>query len=90
MVRHYGFVADLAKVRMPEHNGKVERALPTMRKHLLARESLCRWESSSEETTAGIADDLFRQFLNHPFDSLGKRFEVVFQNPKHCSASTSK
>lgn len=36
MVRHYGFVADLAKVRMPEHNGKVERALPTVRKHLLA------------------------------------------------------
>lgn len=36
MERHYGFVADPAKVKMPEHKGKVERAVPTIRKHLLA------------------------------------------------------
>lgn len=36
MERHYGFVADPAKVKMPEHKGKVERAVPTVRKHLLA------------------------------------------------------
>jgi len=36
MERHYGFVADPAKVRMPEHKGKVERAVPVVRKHLLA------------------------------------------------------
>ena len=36
MERHYGFVADPARVRAPEHKGKVERAVPTVRKHLLA------------------------------------------------------
>jgi len=34
--RHYGFVADPAKVRMPRHKGKVERSVPVVRKHLLA------------------------------------------------------
>jgi transposase len=36
MERHYGFVADPAKIGTPEHKGKVERAVPTVRKHLLA------------------------------------------------------
>ena len=36
MERHYGFIADPARVRAPEHKGKVERAVPTVRKHLLA------------------------------------------------------
>ncbi len=34
--RHYGFVADPAKVREPGHKGKTERAIPGVRKHLLA------------------------------------------------------
>ena len=34
MERHYGFVADPAKVGMGEHKGKVERAVPIVRKHL--------------------------------------------------------
>jgi transposase len=34
--RHYGFVADPAKIRTPEHKGKVERVVPTVRQHLLA------------------------------------------------------
>jgi hypothetical protein len=36
MERFYGFVADPAKVGKPEHKGKVERAVPVVRKHLLA------------------------------------------------------
>jgi len=36
MERHYGFIADPAKVQTPEHKGKVERAVPIVRKHLLA------------------------------------------------------
>ena len=36
MERHYGFVADPAKVATPEHKGKVERAVPTVRGQLLA------------------------------------------------------
>lgn len=34
--RHYGFVADPAKVRTPEHKGKVERSVPIVRQQLVA------------------------------------------------------
>lgn len=34
--RHYGFVADPAKVGNPEHKGKVERSMPTVRQQLVA------------------------------------------------------
>jgi transposase len=34
--RHYGFVADPAKVGMARHKGKVERTVAVVRKHLLA------------------------------------------------------
>lgn len=36
MERFFGFVADPAKVGMARHKGKVERAVPIVRKHLLA------------------------------------------------------
>jgi len=34
--RHYGFVADPAKVRLARHKGKVERSIPVVRQQLLA------------------------------------------------------
>jgi transposase len=34
--RHYGFVADPAKVALAKHKGKVERNVPVVRQHLLA------------------------------------------------------
>jgi len=34
--RHYGFVADPAKVGKPKHKGKVERMVAVVRRHLLA------------------------------------------------------
>lgn len=37
--RHYGFVADPAKVGSPKLKGKVERIVPVVRKHLLAGRS---------------------------------------------------
>ena len=37
--RHYGFVADPAKVRMARHKGKVERNVLVVRQHLLAGRS---------------------------------------------------
>lgn len=37
--RHYGFVADPAKVRSPKLKGKVERVVPVVRQHLLAGRS---------------------------------------------------
>lgn len=41
MERHFGFVADPARVRTPKHKGKVERAVPIVRKHLLAGRIFC-------------------------------------------------
>ena len=37
--RHYGFVADPARVRSPKLKGKVERMVPVVRQHLLAGRS---------------------------------------------------
>ncbi|UWZ79782.1 DDE-type integrase/transposase/recombinase [Geoalkalibacter halelectricus] len=37
--RHYGFVADPAKVATPEHKGKVERQVPVVRQQLVAGRS---------------------------------------------------
>jgi len=37
--RHYGFVADPAKIRSPKLKEKVERVVPVVRKHLLAGRS---------------------------------------------------
>lgn len=34
--RHYGFVIDPARVRAPQHKGKVERAVSVVKRHLLA------------------------------------------------------
>jgi transposase len=34
--RHYGFVADPAKVRMANHKGKIERVIPVIRQQLMA------------------------------------------------------
>lgn len=34
--RHYGFVADPARVATPQHKGKVERAVPVVRQQLIA------------------------------------------------------
>ena len=34
--RHYGFIADPAKVATPEHKGKVERSMPIVRQQLVA------------------------------------------------------
>lgn len=36
MERHYGFVADPAKVATPQHKGKVERQMPVVRQQLIA------------------------------------------------------
>ena len=34
--RHYGFIVDPARVRTPEHKGKVERSIPIVRQQVLA------------------------------------------------------
>jgi len=46
--RHYGFVADPAKVGCPKLKGKVERVVPVVRKHLLAGRSFTDIHEANE------------------------------------------
>jgi transposase len=46
--RHYGFVADPAKVGEPKHKGKVERSIPAVRKHLLAGRTFREMDEANE------------------------------------------
>lgn len=46
--RHYGFIADPAKIKKPRHKGKVERTIPVMRGQLLAGRSLRDIDEANE------------------------------------------
>jgi len=46
--RHYGFVADPAKVATPQHKGKAERSVPVVRKNLLAGREFRDIEEANE------------------------------------------
>lgn len=50
--RHYGFVADPAKVRTPEHKGKVERSMPTVRQQLVAGRQYLDLADANEKALA--------------------------------------
>ena len=50
--RHYGFVADPAKVRTPEHKGKVERSMPTVRQQLVAGRQYLDLADANEKAIA--------------------------------------
>jgi transposase len=47
--RHFGFVADPAKVRTPEHKGKVERSMPVVRQQLVAGRSYADLAEANEK-----------------------------------------
>jgi Integrase core domain len=46
--RHYGFVVDPARVRTPEHKGKVERNMPVVRQQILAGRAHADIEAANE------------------------------------------
>ena len=58
MERHYGFVADPARVRTPEHKGKVERAVPIVRKHLLAGRIFCDIHEANQRALHWCRDEI--------------------------------
>jgi transposase len=58
MERYYGFVADPAKVNTPEHKGKVERAVPTVRKHLLAGRTFQDINDANERALHWCRDEI--------------------------------
>jgi len=50
--RHYGFVADPAKVGTPEHKGKVERSVPIVRQQLAAGRKYVDLADANEKALA--------------------------------------
>ncbi len=56
--RHYGFVADPAKVRMAGHKGKVERAVPIVRKHLLAGRTFTDSNDANDRALRWCKDEI--------------------------------
>jgi transposase len=97
--RHYGFVADPAKVATPRQKGKVERAIPVVRKHLLAgrhfsdineaNERACRWsrEEIGMEVHGTTKRKPFEVFVNEEAAHLKALADEPFECPvwKQCT-----
>lgn len=56
--RHHGFVADPARVRTPEHKGKVERSMPTVRQQLVAGRTYQDLAEANEKALTWCRDDI--------------------------------
>ncbi len=56
--RFFGFVADPAKVRTPEHKGKVERSMPTVRQQLVAGRSYYDLADANEKALVWCRDEI--------------------------------
>jgi transposase len=58
MERHFGFVADPARIGRPQHKGKVERAVPIVRKHLLAGRTFRDIHEANSRALAWCKDEV--------------------------------
>lgn len=56
--RHHGFVADPAKVRTPEHKGKVERSMPVVRQQLVAGRTYFDMAEANEKALVWCRDEI--------------------------------
>jgi transposase len=59
--RHYGFVADPAKVRSPKLKGKVERVVPVVRQHLLAGREFKDIDEANKRALIWCKDEIGRE-----------------------------
>ena len=58
MERFFGFVADPAKMGMAQHKGKVERAVPVVRKHLLAGRTFADINEANERALRWCKEEI--------------------------------
>jgi len=56
--RFYGFVADPAKVRTPEHKGKVERSVPIVRQQMVAGRTYFDIADANEKALVWLRDEI--------------------------------
>jgi len=59
--RHYGFVADPAKVGLARHKGKVERNVPVVRQQLLAGRSFKDMDEANERALKWCREEIGRE-----------------------------
>lgn len=56
--RFFGFVADPAKVRTPEHKGKVERSVPIVRQQMVAGRTYFDLADANEKALVWLRDEI--------------------------------
>jgi len=59
--RHYGFVVDPVRVATPEHKGKVERSMPTVRQQLVAGRQYADLASLNDSALTWCRDGIGRE-----------------------------
>jgi hypothetical protein len=79
MERHFGFVADPAKVRTPEHKGKVERSVPVVRGHLLAGRCFADIRAANERALTWCREEIGMEVHG---TTKRKPFEVFLREEK--------
>lgn len=77
--RHYGFVADPAKVRSPRLKGKVERVVPVVRQHLLAGREFRDIDDANKRALIWSKDEIGREIHG---TTKRKPYEVFLKEEK--------
>ena len=73
--RYYGFIADPAKVRVPEHKGKVERSVPIVRQQLIAGRSYKDIIAANERSITWSREEIGRVITRTTGETPLARFE---------------
>ena len=73
--RHYGFIADPAKVATPEHKGKVERSMPIVRQQLVAGRQYTDLADANEKAISWSLNDIGREKHGTTHEAPLLRFE---------------
>ena len=73
--RHYGFVADPTRIATPEHKGKVERSMPTVRQQLVAGRQYADLAAANETALRWCRDGVGRDIHGTTQEAPLVRFE---------------
>jgi len=79
--RHYGFVVDPARVATPEHKGKVERSMPTVRQQLVAGREYVDFAALNEGALTWCRDGIGRE----PHGTTQEAPWVRFERDEHAA-----
>lgn len=72
--RHYGFIADPAKVRMPEHKGKVERSVTIVKQQIIAGRNFSDINHANEYALSWASSDIANQVTRTTGETPCERF----------------